>query len=72
MKRVIALSVLLLGGCATVGPDFERPAPPADTAYVGEAAQAGAPAATFGQGPGPQWWEAFGSPALDALVDRAA
>ncbi|MBO9601101.1 MAG: efflux transporter outer membrane subunit [Novosphingobium sp.] len=76
MKRapaptVLALSALLLAGCAAVGPNFERPAPPADTAYVATPEPAGAPAPALGEGPSLRWWEAFGSAKLDALVDRA-
>ncbi|WEK46449.1 MAG: efflux transporter outer membrane subunit [Candidatus Andeanibacterium colombiense] len=71
MKKVLALSALLLAGCTTVGPDYERPAAPADGAYVPPAPPAGAPAAALGQGPATRWWEAFGSPELDELVDRA-
>lgn len=63
----------MLAGC-TVGPDFRRPAAPADHAYLapGEAvSRAPGPVAATGEGPAPRWWTAFGSPALDALVDRA-
>ena len=65
-----ALCALLLAGC-TVGPNFERPAPPAANAYVAQQAVNGAPGAELGQGPALRWWEAFGSSQLDALVDRA-
>jgi len=63
----------MLAGC-TMGPDFERPAPPAASGHVaaGEAQiQTDAPASAMGEGPGPRWWEAFGSAGLNALVDRA-
>jgi NodT family efflux transporter outer membrane factor (OMF) lipoprotein len=64
-----------LAGCV-VGPDFHRPAAPSATAYLppseaGSAAgQAGGPTATPGTAP-VRWWAAYGSPALDDLVDRA-
>ncbi|MET0240482.1 MAG: efflux transporter outer membrane subunit [Sphingobium sp.] len=66
------LPLLLLAGC-TVGPNFERPAPPAATAGYAAAADAprGAPTAVPGEGPQPGWWKAFGSPTLDALVAQA-
>jgi NodT family efflux transporter outer membrane factor (OMF) lipoprotein len=73
MTRPIAFSAVvcaLLAGC-TVGPNFERPAPPAANAYVAQQGADGAPAAALGEGPTLRWWEAFGSPSLDALVDRA-
>src|SRR3569623_660131 len=73
MIRPFALSAAvcaLLAGC-TVGPNFERPAPPAADAYVAQQAANGAPAADLGAGPALRWWEAFGSSRLDALVDRA-
>lgn len=61
----------LLSAC-TVGPNFERPAAPAASAYV-PASEAGAtgPRADVGAGPDARWWTAFGSADLDALVDRA-
>jgi len=76
MKKLFPLALIAASSLAacTVGPDFERPEPPAGDAYVAanEApAQAGGPAARQGEGPGPRWWAAFGSPELDALVDRA-
>lgn len=76
--RCIALAagVLALAGCA-VGPNFQRPAPPAATSFVPASA---APPAS----PGPdsqqivqgmdipaRWWTLFQSPALDAIVDKA-
>ena len=76
MKRsapLILLSVLVAG--CTTGPDFERPAAPAGSTYLGktdpESAASVAPVAVPGQGPQQRWWTAFQSPALDALVDRA-
>ena len=64
----------MLAGC-TVGPDFKRPATPTTSSYLapgeaGAAAQAGAPIATPGAVP-QRWWTVYGSPELDALVDRA-
>jgi len=68
------LSATLLAGC-TVGPNFERPSAPTGTGYRPPAEQRVAaqaePVADLGVGPQARWWEAFGSPELDALVDRA-
>jgi NodT family efflux transporter outer membrane factor (OMF) lipoprotein len=73
------LTILLafsLAGCA-VGPDFQRPAAPSATAYLPPAEAAGVAskpsgplATTSGEAP-LRWWTAYGSPALDDLVDRA-
>lgn len=64
----------LLAGC-TVGPDFARPAAPGARAYTSAADDvtkaANSPAPAFGVGPQGEWWKAFGSSELDALVARA-
>ncbi|WP_454883195.1 efflux transporter outer membrane subunit [Sphingomonas oryzagri] len=75
MRLVPALlATAALAGC-TVGPDFHRPAPPATSAYLPAAEQQptapGQPLASSGIGPEQRWWQAFGSPELDTLVDRA-
>lgn len=74
LRRLSLLPLLALAGC-TVGPKFERPAAPGATAYLGtheaSGTAAGAPGVALGEGPGLRWWEAFGSPELNALVDRA-
>ncbi|WP_375381778.1 efflux transporter outer membrane subunit [uncultured Sphingomonas sp.] len=67
------LATSVLAGC-TVGPNFRRPAPPGDAAYLapGETRRpASGPLAVTGEGPALRWWTAFGSPELDALVDQA-
>lgn len=64
----------ILAGC-TVGPNFARPQPPTAATYLatGEASATTAPTprVDFGTGPTSRWWTAFGSPEMDALVDRA-
>jgi NodT family efflux transporter outer membrane factor (OMF) lipoprotein len=64
----------MLAGC-TVGPNFQRPAAPSGAAYLSPAESApvqdSGPVAVPGEGPSARWWTAFGSPALDALVDQA-
>ena len=77
VRHLPAVLAAALAGCA-VGPDFQRPAPPATPSFT-----AGALPAQTASAPGPggqaqrfapgqevasQWWKAFGSPALDALV----
>lgn len=73
MNRVVApiLLVALLGGCKTVGPDFHRPVPAVADAYAAPPHSKSAPVAIVGEGPQAQWWQAFGSPEINALVTRA-
>lgn len=78
--RLTVLAALMLAACAS-GPDFRRPAPPADNAYgpralaeqmplrpsAGEAVQHFVPGLPVER----QWWQALGSPELDALIRQA-
>jgi NodT family efflux transporter outer membrane factor (OMF) lipoprotein len=77
---VVPVAAVLLWGCA-VGPDFERPAAPANAGFapnplppvtVAAAANAGA-AQHFlpGQDVPFDWWKTFQCPALNSLVERA-
>ncbi|HET8611844.1 MAG TPA: efflux transporter outer membrane subunit [Sphingomonas sp.] len=70
----LLLATAALAGC-TVGPNFERPAAPTASRYraPGEhrPAAPAEPQAMFGAGPQARWWEAFGSPELNALVEQA-
>jgi NodT family efflux transporter outer membrane factor (OMF) lipoprotein len=76
LRLTAAASLLALGACASVGPNFKRPAPPTGAAAAGYAMpnDVAAPAAvqlspeTRSAGP---WWQAFGSPELDATVRQA-
>lgn len=72
MRKSTMLAPLLipfiLGGCTTVGPDFQRPAPPSAQAGYGTSGNA---LVALGSGPDAQWWKAFANPRLDALVARA-
>jgi NodT family efflux transporter outer membrane factor (OMF) lipoprotein len=75
-----AASLVALAGCA-VGPNFHPPAAPRDAGYTtaplpDATASAGAPggdAQRFVSGLDVEykWWEAFGSPAIDSLVEQA-
>lgn len=68
MPRLVAIAALFLLGACTAGPDFQAPAAlPPQAGY----ASGGGARATLGEGPREGWWQAFGSPAMDALVDRA-
>lgn len=73
-------ATILLSGCA-VGPDFHRPAAPADAGYspkplpdvtVSTTGLGGdAQHLVSGQDVPFDWWKSFQSPQLDALVERA-
>jgi NodT family efflux transporter outer membrane factor (OMF) lipoprotein len=71
----IALAgTVLLGGCSTVGPEFERPGVPWLAAWTGGslaplAAQSRTPDQRGGQIQ--QWWRNFNDPVLDQLISEA-
>ena len=74
-KRAILLAALLAGGCA-VGPDYRRPSLPAADTYtrtpLAQTVDAAGTAQRFEPGEVPErWWEAFGSPDIDWLVEHA-
>lgn len=65
------IPALLLGGCATVGPDYHgAPAVAAQTAARGAFLRADAQATTT-VAPAAQWWNGLGDPALSALIEQA-
>ncbi len=66
--RAALLLATALAGC-TVGPTFERPAVPTQSGYLAPG-EAVSPAAATADVPS-RWWTLYGSPELDALVDRA-
>jgi NodT family efflux transporter outer membrane factor (OMF) lipoprotein len=70
----LLLAASALAGC-TVGPNFTPPQAPTAATYLGanerSAPSQGTPSIALGAGPASRWWTAFGSPDLDALVDRA-
>ncbi|WP_068090175.1 efflux transporter outer membrane subunit [Novosphingobium rosa] len=78
MKRASLSLLILLGGCA-VGPDFHQPAAPRQQAYTPEPIApmvapeglAGGTQQVHNEAVAQDWWHLFGSPQLDALVDRA-
>lgn len=64
MRAALLLPLLALAGCM-VGPDYHPPEPDVPARWS-EAPEQTAPS------PGPsRWWETFGDPQLDSLVDRA-
>jgi NodT family efflux transporter outer membrane factor (OMF) lipoprotein len=78
----LALAVLATGaaGCA-VGPNFQQPKAPSNAGYTStplpqstsSTSGIGGDAQTFvsGQDVSYKWWEAFGSPAIDSLVEKS-
>lgn len=68
MKRALLLGACLSLAACAVGPDFERPAPPAVQSYTAAPLPAGF---VSGQDLPAEWWGLFHSPALDALVKQA-
>jgi NodT family efflux transporter outer membrane factor (OMF) lipoprotein len=79
-RGTILLWAAALAGC-TVGPDFRRPEPPAVQDYTATAlpSQTASTPSALGevqrfvaQAPiGAAWWQQFGSPKLNALIERA-
>jgi multidrug efflux system outer membrane protein len=65
MKKVLASTLAMALSACAVGPDYRPPAAPA-VAYD-SAATAGLSDAPFEAA----WWEQFGDPTLDSLVERA-
>src|SRR3546814_13265931 len=62
----------LFRSCSLV-PQFDRPAAPHAQRYPAASLSdvKGGPRAVLGEGPAMRWWEAFDSPELNALVERA-
>jgi len=78
MKRILALSAALSLTACAVGPDYERPAPPAVRTYTAtplpeRTAQAEGKSQGFalGQDLPAEWWRLFHSDKLDRLVTQA-
>jgi NodT family efflux transporter outer membrane factor (OMF) lipoprotein len=78
MRRIVCLGLSLSLAACAVGPDFERPAPPAGQSYTAAplpaqtiAADGHAQSFAIGQDIPAQWWGLFHSDKLDALVAKA-
>lgn len=69
---VVSASALTLAACAAVGPDFKAPAGPQGPAAAGYAMTGDTAPASVRLSPDARaagaWWQAFGSPALDATI----
>jgi len=77
---LLCVALFALAGCASVGPDFKLPAPPAATGYLApgdspanERDTDATPTQTLALGASvaTDWWTLFCSPALDDLVRQA-
>lgn len=69
---IASLGALLATAGCTAGPDFHRPPPPPSAAYANvPGAKPGVQTIAAGADIPADWWTAFHSPALDALVRRA-
>jgi len=65
---LLLTAACLLASCKTVGPNFATPAaPPPQAGYASD----GQGRAALGEGPGAEWWKSFGSPELNAAVEKA-
>lgn len=58
---------LIMSGCATVGPDFVKP----EAQLLEEWTETKAPELSTGQADYNNWWQVFGDPVLDNLVQKA-
>lgn len=67
INALVACS-LLLTGCVTVGPDYQRPALELPTALTPPVAMS----ARVDQTDWRDWWKSFNDPVLDQLLDEAA
>lgn len=74
-QLAVSASALALSACATVGPNFKAPEGPkgpaaAGYAMAGDAVPSGVQLSPDARVAGP-WWQAFGSPELDAAIRQA-
>jgi outer membrane protein TolC len=78
MRGVLCFTLTLALAACAVGPDFERPAPPAVPGYTATplpdrtvSADGHAQSFAVGQDLPAEWWKLFHSAKLDALVAQA-
>ena len=67
IKAIIACSALIVAGCTTVGPDFEKPDTKVADNWL-EADDARVDTATVAY---QDWWDGFDDPVLTRLIDTA-
>jgi len=66
-KRAVVFLAVFLAGCAAVGPDYKRPAMETPPRWEEDRGKP-APAAGLEDA---AWWESFGDPVLNGLIERA-
>ena len=68
----LVVAAMLLGGCTTLGPDFERPRVPWLDGWTGGSLETlAADTRRPGGGQLQQWWSSFNDPVLDQLIAEA-
>ncbi len=67
LRRLLLLSLILVAGCAKVGPDYARPAAELNQNWL-EAQDHGI---KTGSGEYRAWWQLFKDPVLDRLIETA-
>ena len=70
LKTIVlsVLSVLIVSGCAMLGPDYQEPAAPVESDWI----ETGDTRINSEQPVDPKWWHtAFQDPVLDRLIDTA-
>ncbi|WP_244817956.1 efflux transporter outer membrane subunit [Caballeronia sp. Lep1P3] len=72
LRLTLLASMLALGGCMTVGPDYKLPEGAVANAPFANAPIDGVDEAPVARGTAPsKWWRLYDDPALDALVSEA-
>jgi len=66
-RQLLASGMLLLGGCAAVGPDYQAPALTAPTQW----SETQAVSVAEPQLAQAAWWQAFNDPLLNSLIEQA-
>lgn len=67
----VLAAAFLLGGCTTVGPDFQKPRASWLDAWTGGSLRTVPAPPAPRAAPVPEWWRHFNDPVLDALVAEA-
>lgn len=70
VRAVQLFTAAALSGCAA-GPDFHAPPPPQAASYLREEPRSAVASPGDAAAPQVQWWRAYGSDRLNALVERA-
>jgi outer membrane protein, multidrug efflux system len=68
--RIVTGSLILSLGACTVGPNFTPPKPPTVAAWNDRSTRSGFAISPL-TNPDPRWWNGFGDPILNALIEKA-